>query len=195
VSTPDAPGAAALVEDFCNTVEYDDAAVHETLTGPPALTAWLVARGLVDAGTHADEADLRAALALREQLRGLLEAMAHDDIALDRTAAGLDLLAAELPLRLTFAGGVPALLPAVPGVRGGLAAVLAGAATAVGEGTWERLKVCSRSSCRCVFYDASRNRSRHWCSMSVCGNKAKTQSYRQRRREEQRPDSTEEVTG
>ncbi|MGZ8667616.1 MAG: CGNR zinc finger domain-containing protein, partial [Solirubrobacterales bacterium] len=30
----------------------------------------------------------------------------------------------------------------------------------------------------------SRNRSRTWCSMEVCGNRAKTRSYRHRRRHE-----------
>ena len=194
MGTPEAPGAAALVEDFCNTVEYEVDSVDEALTDPAALAEWLAARGLVDAGTRADADDLRAALALRERLRDLLEAAAHD--ASPGTAASeLDRLAADLPLRLTFATGSPALLPAVPGVRGGLSAVLAAAATAVGEGTWERLKVCGRSSCRWVFYDASRNRSRHWCSMSVCGNKEKTQAYRQRRRAQGPHDSTEEVTG
>jgi predicted RNA-binding Zn ribbon-like protein len=32
-----------------------------------------------------------------------------------------------------------------------------------------------------VFYDRSRNRSRHWCSMGVCGNRAKTRTYRAKR--------------
>jgi hypothetical protein len=40
--------------------------------------------------------------------------------------------------------------------------------------TWERLKVCARDTCRCGFYDASRNQTRRWRSMSGCGNTSRT---------------------
>jgi predicted RNA-binding Zn ribbon-like protein len=50
------------------------------------------------------------------------------------------------------------------------------------EGTWERLKVCPAHDCLWAFYDSSRNRSGHWCSMKVCGNRAKARSYRERHR-------------
>jgi predicted RNA-binding Zn ribbon-like protein len=32
------------------------------------------------------------------------------------------------------------------------------------------------------FYDYSPNRSAAWCSMQLCGNRAKTRAYRRRRR-------------
>jgi predicted RNA-binding Zn ribbon-like protein len=32
-----------------------------------------------------------------------------------------------------------------------------------------------------AFYDRSKNSSRTWCSMSSCGNRAKTRAYRGRR--------------
>ena len=41
---------------------------------------------------------------------------------------------------------------------------------AVRNRTWERLKACSRDTCRWAFYDGSRNHSARWCSMSGCGN-------------------------
>lgn len=50
------------------------------------------------------------------------------------------------------------------------------------EDAWPRLKACTDQGCRWVFYDATRNRSRTWCSMDVCGNREKTKRYRQRRR-------------
>ena len=37
-------------------------------------------------------------------------------------------------------------------------------------GVWNRLKVCPNDDCAWAFYDESRNRSRRWCSMNVCGN-------------------------
>ena len=41
------------------------------------------------------------------------------------------------------------------------------------DGTWPRLKVCARDTCRWAFYDASRNQVRRWCSMAGCGNHIK----------------------
>jgi predicted RNA-binding Zn ribbon-like protein len=43
----------------------------------------------------------------------------------------------------------------------------------------ERLKQCR--NCRWLFLDASRNRSRRWCSMSHCGSEAKVAATRERR--------------
>ena len=48
-------------------------------------------------------------------------------------------------------------------------------------GEWSRLKACPASDCQWAFFDSSRNRSRTWCSMDVCGNRAKTRRYRRRK--------------
>ena len=46
----------------------------------------------------------------------------------------------------------------------------------------ERLKICP--NCEWLFLDRSRNRSRTWCDMAVCGNRTKARlHYRKRRRE------------
>jgi predicted RNA-binding Zn ribbon-like protein len=48
------------------------------------------------------------------------------------------------------------------------------------DGPLDRLKRCS--GCRWLFIDASKNRSRHWCSMEECGTNAKKRRYVERRR-------------
>jgi predicted RNA-binding Zn ribbon-like protein len=53
------------------------------------------------------------------------------------------------------------------------------------EGPLDRLKRCA--GCRWLFLDASKNRSRHWCSMEVCGTNAKKRRYVERRRAAGRP--------
>jgi predicted RNA-binding Zn ribbon-like protein len=50
------------------------------------------------------------------------------------------------------------------------------------DGSWERLKICPADDCHWAFYDASKNRSRTWCNMQVCGNRKKTRAYRARNR-------------
>jgi predicted RNA-binding Zn ribbon-like protein len=45
-----------------------------------------------------------------------------------------------------------------------------------------RLRVCQNAQCRWVFHDGTRSGTRRWCSMAVCGNRAKLRRYRHRRR-------------
>ena len=45
-----------------------------------------------------------------------------------------------------------------------------------------RIKQCGSDECGWLFYDTSRNRSRHWCDMKDCGNIAKVRRFRQRQR-------------
>jgi predicted RNA-binding Zn ribbon-like protein len=40
------------------------------------------------------------------------------------------------------------------------------------------LKICGNRLCRWVFADRSRNRSRRWCDMAACGNRAKVARHR-----------------
>jgi predicted RNA-binding Zn ribbon-like protein len=44
------------------------------------------------------------------------------------------------------------------------------------------LRRCQGKECGWMFVDNSRNRSRHWCDMRDCGNRAKVASFRQRLR-------------
>jgi predicted RNA-binding Zn ribbon-like protein len=54
------------------------------------------------------------------------------------------------------------------------------AADLLENGRLERLKECPGERCGWLFLDASRNRSRTWCSMQTCGNSAKVKRFRRR---------------
>lgn len=54
------------------------------------------------------------------------------------------------------------------------------AADLLENGGLDRLKECPGPRCGWVFIDASKNRSRTWCSMKTCGNTAKVQRFRKR---------------
>ncbi len=47
-----------------------------------------------------------------------------------------------------------------------------------------QVKVCEGDGCGWMFLDTSRNRTRRWCSMADCGNRAKANRYYQRHRNE-----------
>jgi predicted RNA-binding Zn ribbon-like protein len=62
---------------------------------------------------------------------------------------------------------------------------LAAVISAIGAGTWKRLKACP--DCKWVFYDNTRNGSKRWCLMyaggpdgRACGTIAKVRRYRDR---------------
>jgi len=46
------------------------------------------------------------------------------------------------------------------------------------QGRLGRVRLCSAHDCRWAFFDQSRNGSRTWCSMGVCGNRQKARTYR-----------------
>ena len=73
------------------------------------------------------------------------------------------------------------LRPAGGGPDALIARLLADIASAQRIGTWRDLRICRRDVCRWAFYDASRNHSGVWCTMSICGNRVKSAALRRRR--------------
>lgn len=49
------------------------------------------------------------------------------------------------------------------------------------QGRISRVKLCQDDTCAEAYYDLSRNGSRAWCSMEVCGNRAKARSFRSKK--------------
>ncbi|HET7756626.1 MAG TPA: ABATE domain-containing protein [Steroidobacteraceae bacterium] len=45
----------------------------------------------------------------------------------------------------------------------------------------ERVRACDVPTCRWLFLDTSRNHSRRWCNMKVCGNRMKARRFQERR--------------
>jgi predicted RNA-binding Zn ribbon-like protein len=174
----EAPGSLELVREFVNTLDVEEGV--DTLSSPRALGAWLRARSLLREGP-VTRPDLARARKVREALRALLAA--NNGLSVRKEAAlALSRAARRADLRLRFEpDGSVRLEPAARGVDGALGRLLAIAAAAVAEGTWPRLKACRAPDCRWAFYDHARNRSRHWCSMAVCGNREKARAYRRRR--------------
>jgi predicted RNA-binding Zn ribbon-like protein len=173
----DVPPALWLVESFLNSVDVESG--RDDLDTLPRFRCWLGDHRQVAAAGAATEDDLALARQLRAELRA--ELLGHHDVrARDRSR--LDALAAGIGLVVRFdADGGTRLAGGDPGVRGMLGDVLGGVLRAAHEGTWARLKICSADTCRYVYYDRSKNGSRRWCSMDVCGNRSKTRAYRARR--------------
>jgi predicted RNA-binding Zn ribbon-like protein len=173
-----APGRLAVVQAFVNTTDLEDGT--DALGDPDALGTWLRAHGLAPAEASFGPADLALLVAVREALRAVLRA--HNGARADPAAvAVLREAGRTAPVRVAMTdAGRPELVPARDGVDAALGRLLAAVAAAGADGAWERLKACAAEDCQWAFYDFSRNRSRTWCSMRVCGNRAKARAYRAR---------------
>ncbi len=148
-----------LVVDFLNTVDHE--AHTDVLSDSEAWRRWLADRELAEGA-----ADVRA-------VRTALRAAVGDPLDMSDEPAGAAVpVTVELP-----AGGAPRL--AAADVVG---AVLAAASRLAVLGQWGRVKICPAGDCRWAFYDRSRNHSRTWCSMQVCGNREKARTWRSARR-------------
>ncbi len=62
--------------------------------------------------------------------------------------------------------------------------IVRSAARLLTGGELARVRLCDADDCGWLFVDASRNRSRRWCDMSECGNRAKARRFRQRHKED-----------
>lgn len=173
-----APGRLSVVQELVNTLDIE--ADEDELTTPGAATSWLHERGLLQADERVDDDGLRALVEVREALRDLASVNGGAPLPAS-TLATLQRHSQASPVRIRIDGDSSDLVPAATGVQGAIARLLGLVHDAQHDGSWSRLKVCRDDSCRWAFYDSSRNRSSTWCSMAVCGNRAKARAFRRRR--------------
>ncbi|MFE6619650.1 CGNR zinc finger domain-containing protein [Streptomyces sp. NPDC008086] len=158
-----APGGLELVQSLVNTLDIESGADSlDTAEGRARF-------GLAEEG-------LPGARELRESLRVAL--LAHAGHPPHRAVTPLgDLLAAgPLVVAVDAADGSATLAPAADGPL--LSRVAAAIAQALVEDTWTRLKACEAVDCHWAYYDRSPAGCGRWCSMQVCGARAKMRRYR-----------------
>jgi hypothetical protein len=176
-----APGELELLQRFLNLHEHESDGAE---VDPPLemIRTFLVERELLEGEERLDETDRETYLELRRALRNLI--LVNDGEPLSPAdAATIDRVTVAAGLHPHFhPEGDPTLEP-----RGGGVAAAFGRMVAIGfvasfDGTFDQLKLCAADDCRAVFYDRSKNHSGRWCSMDVCGNRAKVRAWRERQK-------------
>jgi predicted RNA-binding Zn ribbon-like protein len=167
-----------LVRDYVNTLDIETGI--DRISSPDELAMWFSEQGLVDDLVEPDGREHADALAVREAIRQLL--LANNGIAADAEAASktLETAGRKAGLGVRFESGRPVLAPEGDGASAAIGRIVATVAELATTEEWKRLKGCRDENCRVAFYDKSRNRSRAWCSMEVCGNREKARSFRAR---------------
>jgi predicted RNA-binding Zn ribbon-like protein len=176
----------ALVLDFVNTRDewLRDSGWREFLHGYDDLVAWSGFdddAGAVDPETAADVH--ARALALRDGLHGLFAALAAARLSARRDVEAVNAAFRALRTRPQLDADLNVAWTATPDRP--LGPVLASAAELLRHGPLDRLRECPGpdGTCGWLFLDRTRNRSRRWCSMAVCGNPAKMRARAVRSRE------------
>jgi predicted RNA-binding Zn ribbon-like protein len=181
VSTPFNKAAveheSGLLVDFVNTRDIEEET--DSIADSRGLQVWIRER----TGEYVDAPDpeaLARLLVLRESLRALLRTNNGEEIEPDALRP-LKEAAERSRFRTTFSDGRLDLAPARSDLSGFEARLLLAIERLQSHGAWPRLKACTDEECQWAFYDTTRNHSRTWCSMDVCGNREKTRRYRERK--------------
>lgn len=182
-------GAGRLCLDFLRTLRHRGTpGVTEELADPAALAEWVRQCGppveWPRSATTPTHADVLAARALREAVYALVTAAV--------AAGGPAALTAATRTRLNRASAAAAPVPHLTAegdlrhraddpVKAVLALVARDALElAASPALLPRLRACASSDCGALFLDGSRPGTRRWCSMDVCGNRAKKSALRAR---------------
>ena len=180
----------ALALDFVNTRDawLNEARKVEYIGSHGDLVAWAVEAGAVPAGAagagdRAGVAVHARALALRDALHALFAAVGHDLPPPPDAVEAVNAEWARLETRPQLDPGT-LRVAWTPAPDAPLGPVLESAARLLHDGPLDRLRVCPGPDgwCGALFIDATRNRSRRWCSMAVCGNPAKMRARAARKR-------------
>jgi predicted RNA-binding Zn ribbon-like protein len=172
------PPELALLTAFVNTLDVEEATDH--LASPAAFATWIESVGLDQ--TSISRRDLAAAIEVRDALRRMLLAHSGNVLRPDEVP-GLNTVVARYRAGIEFdVDARPIVRPRGTGPDELIARILVEVATAAALGLWERCKLCPAEDCLWAFFDHSKNRSRRWCSMDLCGNRTKSKAFRQRHR-------------
>jgi predicted RNA-binding Zn ribbon-like protein len=147
---------------------------------PAGLAGWLTGHGLVPPGASASDDDVIRARRLRAALLAILRAEPGQELD-PRTAAAIAAVTERAPFRFVL-GDDGSLRPSGAGspIDRALAELVAMLYRTQLTGERPRLKACKQ--CGFAFYDESKNRSRIWCDMALCGSQEKSRAYRQRKK-------------
>lgn len=182
---------------FTNTVEWRGSEKpDERLNGYSDLARWGREQGLLSEGEAEDllavaqgsleraAEVLGQAIALREAIYRIFSAAhagrssAAEDLALLNSFCARAV--ADSRIRATAEGFARSFSIGEGCLERPLYPVAISALDLLFHGDLTRVKPCSDRTCGWLFYDKSRNKSRCWCAMESCGNRAKARRHYQR---------------
>jgi predicted RNA-binding Zn ribbon-like protein len=188
-----------LCLDFTNTYTQTEVLHHEYLHSYTDLLAWAQHAGLLT-GDEAQRLRDKAAgdpsqaaavfdraIALRATIYRIFAAVAQRQAPAVADIMALNNALAESPARLQVLGSRERFewqwLQNMDALDGMLWPLAWSAADLLTSADFARVRQCARSEgCDWLFVDTSKNGSRRWCSMNLCGSRDKGRRYYRRKR-------------
>jgi predicted RNA-binding Zn ribbon-like protein len=184
--------------DFVNTVD-NRLSEHpvDMLSSYERFLSWgvrknIIERAVADKLKHIEtnpEQALNQVRDLRELLYRVLSAAARKkrvaEEDLDRFNGYLAEAMGNIRITQTDGGFDWICCPGCSGSESILYPIVKSAADLLVSAQLDRIRVCADPQCGWLFLDSSRNRSRRWCSMDSCGNRAKARRFYQRHQQNQ----------
>lgn len=185
-----------LALDFVNTRTEESGAVRDDLATYRRAVDWFASAGVLsrrdaaalarlDGSRDAREA-LRALHAFRDEVRALLDEHRSSGSVEPRHVEMLNERLAECGCRRALVRERGRFVVRVQyryeRARDLIMPIANAVAELLAEEDLTRVKRCGSECCDMYFLDVSRNRSRTWCDMAACGNRAKAAAYYRRSR-------------
>ena len=182
--------------DFINTRMIVRGNPTDLLGGYENLVDWLLQAHMVDK-THAvavmtqwgheDQEQLfEQGVMFRRTLRDMVARIVARKSIADSAIASINHILSRCPgyPQLVYKkGGYARQFQSQAAQKDGLLAPLAEAASdLLCSGKWSLVKKCGNAACILYFYDTTKNHTRNWCSMQLCGNRKKVAAHYQRKR-------------
>jgi len=184
--------AGSLALDFLNTGRQASNASVELIPDHTELVRWLSEAGLVsDDATPLPTPEARILLSEARRLRGAIDKLvaAHarrgalPPEALHVLNRALDVGRTSTKVERREDGGLTLVTyESSTSVLSPLFKVALSAALLLVESRPQRVRRCASEVCRLWFLDTSKNGRRRWCSMAICGNRAKVARHHRKRR-------------
>lgn len=171
-----APPPLDRIQDFVNSVDLLDG-VADLLIDSSSAAAWLCAEGHTEQRVEMSETTFANLLEIRGAIRALCQHNRDPAVETNSAIGVLNASADRCELLVDFAAA-GRLRSGHDGVDGFVGSILSNIQVAMIDGTWRRLKACR--GCGWVYHDNSRSRIGQWCSMAICGNRAKNRAHRRR---------------
>jgi predicted RNA-binding Zn ribbon-like protein len=183
------PDELANLYDFANSLDVRHFTHHgvqhvqsDELKDPRELGGWMSQRGLLFTSAKITPAMFGVALEFRAGVRAYLECDPAERRKNNDAVRFLNAAMRLFPLVAEARSDRMALRAARGDALAGLSLVVAELYDGSVRGTLDRLKTCAAEECRRVFFDRSKPATRRWCMSTLCGNRIKTRTYRERHR-------------
>ena len=184
------PDELANLYDFANSLDVRHFTHHgvpheqdDELKGPRELGDWMSKRGLLTSGGKITLDMFATALQLRASIRAYLACDPPERRKNRDAARSLNRAMGSFPLVAEARNDQGVVLRAArEDALAGLSVLVAELYEGALLRTLDRLKMCAADECRRVFFDRSKPATRRWCMSTLCGNRMKTRTYRERHR-------------